>query len=293
MKENDKNFIGIIGAAGQTGIPILNRLIKKGTKVRAIIHKESQEDKLPKNIETAIADNRNKNSLLQAMKGLNTVYYIPPVFIEEEVKFGKNVLESAIETGCHRLVYHSVMHSKTPSMPHHWKKYQVEEFIRKSDIVWTIVQPSMYSQTPLSFMNHKNLKLKAGFDDKKIFTPIDLRDLAEAVSNILTEKGHEYKVYELAGKERLDLREMSQIIGKIVNKEIKIVRIPSLIVAIAAAYKLKSKEIFTIKAMLDYYNKNGFEGNSKDLIDILRHEPHTFYETMQYELKNKNFDRNY
>ena len=85
---------------------------------------------------------------------------------------------------------------------------------------------------------------------------------------------------------------MSQIIGKIVNKEIKIVRIPSLIVSIAV-YKLKSKEIFTIKSMLDYYNKNRFEGNSKDLIDILRYEPRIFCKTMRYELKNKNFNRNH
>lgn len=284
MNIHKQSTIGVIGAAGQTGVAVLKSLLSKGVQVRAVIRHESQKEKLPENIETIVANNSDWNALASTIEGLESIYYIPPVFSNQEVTFGKNVIAAAQKHNV-RLVYHSVMHSNTPTMPHHWNKYQVEQLIKKSTIdKWTIVQPAMYSQTPLSFLNADKTRIIAGFDMNKTFTPIDLVDLGEAVANILISDRHHQKVYELAGNEKLTLSKMIEIIRQTTGKDIKPVRLPSLIVAIGAAVKLRTQAVLMIKAMFDHYNKNGFTGESKDLIGLIEREPTSFRQTVEREL---------
>lgn len=285
---NSQNYITVIGAAGQTGLRIVKWLLKKGASTGVIIHNESQRKKIPIGADTNIADISCLNELVAALQNTNTVYYIPPVFITDEVTFGENVIAAAKSAGVFRLVYHSVMHSATREMPHHWRKHQVELLLKDSGLQWTIVQPAMYSQTPLSFLSANKNAMRIGFSAEKSFTPIDLEDLGEAVAIILTGESYENKTLELAGNDLLNFREMAEIIGHVLGHKVKISRFQSFIVSAIAAMHLRPNAAKTIKAMMDHYDKNGFVSNSHTLEEILGRKPNTFLQTMERELLHQN-----
>jgi uncharacterized protein YbjT (DUF2867 family) len=163
-----------------------------------------QAEQTPGAVAAEAAELGNVAGLTAALEGAAVAYYIPPAFNAREEEFGANVIAAAVAAKLPRLVYHSALHAPTPSMPHHQRKAMVELALRESPLPWTIVQPAMYAQTPLAFLNPERTQLTVGFDRSKLFTPLDLEDLAEAAAAVLLDDGHEYATYEFAGGERLN-----------------------------------------------------------------------------------------
>ncbi len=223
--------------------------------------------------------------LTAALEGVTVAYYIPPVFSPAEKRFGSNVISAAVAAKLPRLVYHSVLHAPTPSMPHHQRKAMVELALRESPLTWTIVQPAMYMQTPLAFLNAARTKLTVGFDLCKLFTPVDLEDLAEAAATILLESGHDYATYELAGAERINFRDMAEAMSRALGWPVAARSIPSALVSGVAAMRLGPRVLFEMKAMLDHYDAHGFAGNATILRMLLRREPMAFADVMKRDLK--------
>lgn len=180
--------IAIIGAAGQTGRPIVAHLRQRGVRVRAVVHRPGAG--FPDDIDEVVADLASPGSLELALRGARAAYYIPPALSEREVEFARHVMDAADAADLPRLVYHSVMHPQTPSMPHHWRKWRAEETLRASDLAWTIVQPAMYAQSVLAFLNRRRTMLRLGYDPDQRFTLIDLDDLGEAVAALLLDDTH-------------------------------------------------------------------------------------------------------
>jgi uncharacterized protein YbjT (DUF2867 family) len=223
--------------------------------------------------------------LTSALKDAAVAYYIPPVFNAREEKFGANVIAAAVTAKLPRLVYHSVLHAPTPSMPHHRRKAMVELALRESPLTWTIVQPAMYAQTPLAFLNAERTQLTMGFNPHKYFTPVDLEDLSEAVATVLLDGGHEYATYELAGSYRITFVDMAEAMSRVLGTQVKIRSVPAALVASVAAMRFGPKALFDMKAMLDHYNAHGFVGNANVLRMLLRRDPMPFAKVMERELK--------
>jgi NAD(P)H dehydrogenase (quinone) len=187
--------VAVIGAAGQTGRPLVRALSRRGAKVKAVVRRMEQAGQTPEAIAVEAVDLSDVAGLSKALDSARAAYYIPPVFNGREEKFGANVASAALASKLPRLVYHSILHAPTPAMPHHRRKSAVELALRESPLCWTIVQPAMYAQTPLAFLNAERTQLSAGFNPHRPFTPIDLEDLAEAVATVLLEDGHAYVTY--------------------------------------------------------------------------------------------------
>lgn len=179
-----------------------------------------------------------------------------------------------------RLVYHSVMHPQTPSMPHHWRKWRAEETLRASDLAWTIVQPAMYAQSVLAFLNRRRTMLRLGYDPDQRFTLIDLDDLGEAVAALLLDDTHVGRTYELAGIELLTTHEMVEQMSRAWQHPVRLVRLPAVLVAAVGSLQFGRGTFSQIKAMLDHYNAHGFTGDAASLTRLLRRAPRRFSETL-------------
>ena len=287
MSSQDQLFdVAVIGAAGQTGRPIVRALSRRGMRVKAVVHHHNQAALTPEAAEIEAIGLDNVAGLTSVLKNAAVAYYIPPVFNAREEEFGANIISAAIAAKLPRLVYHSVMHASTPSMPHHARKARVELALRESPLTWTIIQPAMYSQTPLAFLNTERTQLRVGFDPQKLFTPVDLEDLAEAVTTVLLDNSHEYATYELAGMQRLSFLDMAKAISGVLKRQVTISSLPSTLVASAAAMRLGPKALFVVKAMLDHYDAHGFTGNSNVLRMLLHRDPLIFSEVMKRDLKD-------
>ena len=277
--------VAVLGAAGQTGRRLVRALARRGARVRAVVHRMEQAETTPEAAAVQALELQDMAALTTALQDVAVAYYIPPTFDADEEEFGANMINAALMAKLPRLVYHSVLHSATPAMPHHHRKSMVELALRESPLTWTIVQPAMYMQTPLAFANAERTRLTVGFDPHRLFTPIDLEDLAEAVAAVLLDSGHEFATYELAGAERIDLTSMAATLTRVLGHEVAIQRMPSAVVASVAALRMGPSAARVLKAMLDHYDAHGLIGNANVLRMLLRREPTAFAAAMTRDLR--------
>lgn len=276
--------IAVIGAAGQTGRALVCALVRRGAQVKAVVRRSSQAVAVGDAAAVEAAELRDAAALARALDGCRVAYYIPPVYNAREKTFGMNVISAACRAGVARVVYHSVLHAPTPAMPHHQRKSSVELALRESALAWTILQPAMYAQSPLAFLNAKHTVLRIGFDARQTFTPIDLKDLAEAAATVLMSDGHEFATYELAGSDRLSFGDMAAVMSEVLGSRVTVRVLPSMVVALVGATRFGVRGAFDLKAMLDHYDRHGLVGNANVLRLLLDREPTSFGDTMRREL---------
>lgn len=277
--------IAVIGAAGATGKVLVKALVKRGLRVRPLVRRENQAALFPDIDDCRAVDLDDTVRLGEALGGVAVVYYIPPLFDASEEKFGANVITAATRAKIGRLVYHSVLHAPTPAMVHHLRKSHVELAIRESDLAWTIVQPAMYSQTPLMFLNQARDALAPGFDITRSFTPIDVLDLCEAVANVLTGSSHEYATYELAGDERLTFAQMAEVMSGVLGHAVTARTLPPQLLIDQAIERGSTPEAAEeLRLMMAHYDRHGLMGNGTVLRLLLGRAPARFAETMAREL---------
>lgn len=263
--------VAVIGAAGGTGQPLVAALTRRGASVRAIVHRPEQGALMPRSAEVVALELADVATLTQSLRGAKVVHFIPPVFNEAEERYARNIIAAAEAASVGRLTYHSVLHAYTPEMPHHARKARVEVLIRASALPWTILQPAMYMQTPLRFLNAEAGALTPGFDVNRFFTPVDLQDLADVTAMVLTEDGHDYATYELAGPSRLTFVEMAETLSAILGRAVAAKAVPAtaLVDALGAQLRFTPAAGIELKAMLDHYDHHGLSGNGRVLAHLL------------------------
>ncbi|MCB2354594.1 SDR family oxidoreductase [Clostridium estertheticum] len=276
-------MILITGANGQTGRAIIKALLSKGEQIRAFVHttEQIQEIKSLGEIDVFAGDMMNQKSVDEALIGINTVYHICSAVNPNEVEIGQMVINAARNARVEHFVYHSVLHSVLQDMPHHQKKLKVEELMVNSGIPYTIIQPAVFMQNILE--SWKSLSEKGIFQQKFFTTQetrmcmVDLEDLAEAVSIILTNTGYTGATYELCGPENLSLSDMLAAMELHFGLEIK-VETPQdeMFAAQLKKHGVGDYKVNTLLKMFQHYNEHGFVGNPNVLTWILGRKPNDF-----------------
>ncbi|MFV3012719.1 SDR family oxidoreductase [Clostridium botulinum] len=276
-------MILITGANGQTGRAIIKALLSKGERIRAFVHttEQIQEIKSLGEMEVVAGDMMNQRDVEEAFIGVSAVYHICSATNPNEVEIGQMAINAARKAKVEHFVYHSVLHSVLQDMLHHQKKLKVEELLVNSAIPYTIIQPAVFMQNILESWNSLS---KKGIFQQKFFTTqetrmcmVDLEDLAEAVSIILTSPGHTGATYELCGPEDLSLSDMIATMEQHIGLKIR-VETPQDEMFAAQLKKLGvgDYQVNTLLKMFQHYNEHGFIGNPNVLTWILGRRPNDF-----------------
>lgn len=270
--------VAILGAGGLTGQALAAALKEHRIEAHALLRRAEYAGRLPEGMETAVADLEDVHALTEALGGCTAVYLIPPSFNEGEERFAANVMAAMAPNGIERLVYHSVLHAPTPGMPHHLRKSRVELMVRESDLIWTILQPAMYVQTVLSFLSEDGRTLRPPFDPDRPFNVIALTDLTGAIMRVLSDPGTAFGTFELAGKERLTIREMATELSRALGRPISVE-----VADMDRQVEIRSKrrgwtgpQQDEYRAMLEYYGRHGLPGNGLTLEMLLGRAPTPF-----------------
>jgi uncharacterized protein YbjT (DUF2867 family) len=131
--------------------------------------------------------------LAGALAGCDAAYVIAPNMHPDEAAYAEQVTGAALRAGVGRVVLHSVASPYVPAMPHHVGKARAEDVVRRSGLVWSILQPGAYAQ---NFAPGQTIRLPYRADAPFGFAHLD--DVGEAAARVLTEEGHEGATYELA-----------------------------------------------------------------------------------------------
>jgi len=268
----------LTGAAGKTGRAILQALKSKDAHIRAFVRSAEQASAMKESgvKDVVVGDLRDAFQVAEAVQGVEKVYHICPNVSPDEVAIGENLLAAAKSAQVKHFVYHSVLHPQTQAMPHHWKKYQVEEKIFESGLPFTILQPAVYMQNILA---HWDSIINQGFYSTPYpvetrISLIDLDDVAQAAAVVLTGPGHENAAYELVGTLALTQTEVAEALSEALSLPVSAQEI-SIEVWEEGARKtgLGDDQVETLIKMFRYYARHGLVGNPNVLAWLLGRPP--------------------
>ena len=260
----------LTGATGKTGLAVLRALARRDVKVRALVHKADYDAKVRDvgAVEIARGDFLDAESLSFAADGISAIYHICPNMHPDEVEIGERVIAAAHAAGVRRFVYHSVLRPQIEAMPHHWQKMRVEERLWSSDFELTVLQPAALMQNLWVHWPHilEHGSFPLPYSPEKIFTLVDLEDVAEAAAVVLTEPGHAGATYELCGPENHSHLEIAEIFAAVSGRPVTVEH-QSLEAweKTARSAGLDGYALESLMAMFRYYDHHGFVGNGRVL----------------------------
>ena len=268
-------MILITGAGGKTGSAIVKALSKVESVCALVYHEEYVSIMKAVDAEKVIAgDMRSETAVHSAMQGIRAVYHICSNMNPDEVGIGKLVIEEAQKAGVEQFVYHSVLHPQTEKMSHHWGKLRVEEMIFESRLPFTILQPAPYMQNLLGSWKSivEDGVLRVPYSVNSRFSFIDLKDVAEAAKNVLTEPIHKNAIYELAGTMPLSYVEVTEILSHVLKYKVQAER-EEIEHWKHRASEMSAYALENLVGMFEYYNEWGLIGNPNVLRWVLKQEP--------------------
>jgi uncharacterized protein YbjT (DUF2867 family) len=99
---------------------------------------------------------------------------------------------------------------------------------------WTFIRPTMFMSNTIEWwsatIRSQNAVYFPGGSGK--VPPVDPRDVASVARAVLTQDGHEGKIYEVTGPQALTIGEMVQVLAKELGKSLRYVNVPAFLAAI-------------------------------------------------------------
>ncbi|MEJ5314770.1 MULTISPECIES: NmrA family NAD(P)-binding protein [Anaerolinea] len=271
-------MILVSGAAGKTGLAIIQALSRRGKSVRAWVYREEQRQRVLTQgaAEVITGDMLEERVWREALQGTEAVYHICPNMSPDEGAIADILLKVLCRLNGVRLVYHSVLHPQVEAMPHHWAKMRVEERIFASGVPFTILQPCAYFQNLLAFRQSvlEQGVLSIPYSIQARLSMVDLLDVAGVAAKVLSETGHEGAIYELAGPQPVSHEQVAAVLSRLLNRLIQAQSIPlEDWIHQAERSGMSAYAVETLAKMFAYYDAHGLIGNARVLECLLGRAP--------------------
>ena len=270
----------LTGASGKTGRRSLAKLVAAGAAVRALVRRQAAADELTTAgaRETIVGDLFDADVMRRAMQSASTVLHICPPMDEREADLACRMTDMAKGAGVERLVLYSVLHPFI-DVPHHRRKLTAEHHLIESGLPYTILQPGRYMEhlRPIWPEVLREGVHRMPFSVDARFSLVDLDDLADAVTIVLTQPGHADATYQLAGPEALSQTACADIIGAVLDRPIRAEARPiDDFIAKARAGGMPEARLAVMRAMNRHYDSHGLRGNPNVLRWLIGRAPTTF-----------------
>ncbi|MCZ8196870.1 MAG: SDR family oxidoreductase [Flavobacterium sp.] len=222
----------VTGVTGSLGKDVVTYLSKRAdiANIAVLVRDSSKVQELKAiGIDVRVGDYDNYNSLLDAFKDVEKLYFVSGSDIVKRLSQHTNVVNAAKESRVKHIFYTSFMRkNETQTSPIAFitdAHLKTENLIKESGIKYTILKHAIYADIIPMFAGENLLEsgvlyFPAG-DEKIGFT---LRnDMAELAAVLLTSDGHENKFYDVTNEETITFSEIATIISKISGKVISYV----------------------------------------------------------------------
>src|SRR3990167_1906887 len=224
------NAIFVSGATGNIGMEVVKQLIKKGIRVRAVIHSQEKAGILKElGAEVVLTDLNDVKSIQNALVGVEKAFSLSPL-VPNLAEQSANFVKAAKMAGVNHIVWSSGMGADSPQAITLGKWHRAaEKAVEASGITYTIVRPNSFMQNYVNFAGHTIKNQNAFYfsqGDGKI-SLIDVRDIAAVISILLTESGHEGKAYNLTGAEDISNYKIAEILSEITGRTINYIDVPA------------------------------------------------------------------
>ena len=218
----------VTGATGNVGSLVIANLVASGVKVRALVRDETKAQSVrDSGAEVVIGDLDDPDTLAAAFEGVSKLFLLTAPNPNAATQAG-NAITAASQAGVSHVVRLSALFIQEDGPARVGRAHAVtERELKSSDLPYTIVRAHFFMPNLLS--------AKPTIDaDGAIYMPmkdarlgmVDIRDIADVVSIVLTSDGHEGKTYTVTGPASISLREVADTLAKRLDKPVKYVDVP-------------------------------------------------------------------
>src|SRR6201996_1497967 len=169
----------VTGATGSVGRQVVEKLVKRGADVRALV-RDPAKASFPAAVTVVQGDLLDVDKMREAFSGVSTLFLLNAV-VADEFTQALIALNLARKAGVERIVYLSVIHSDLyVNVPHFAGKFGVERMIEQMGFNVTILRPAYFINNDLMI---KDVVLGHGVYPMPIgsrgLAMIDARDIGE------------------------------------------------------------------------------------------------------------------
>lgn len=262
----------VVGAGGAAAGLVVSRLVARGSRVRALVHRPDQIERVRREGagEVIVGDLADASAVEQALRGVRRAFYLAPAFIDDEALIGERFVEAARRGGVERIVFSSVIHPSL-DLVNHAAKRPVEQALYDSGLEYTVLQPALFFQ---NFAAGWAATVASGvyaepWAASSRFSRVDYREVAEVAAIALTSDDLVGGTFELAAEGQLDRMDVVGLMSEAAGTTIRAGTVPATAVAGAPP---------GLRAMFAHYDHAGILSSPITLRAILGREPRTLLE---------------
>lgn len=271
----------VVGGTGMVGSHVVCGLLTKGEAVRVLTRSAAQADVLPLGASGIIGDLRKPETLRWAMKGIDRVFLVSPLSLTEREE-GLAAVAAANRAGVRHLVYLSMHHvEQAPHIPGFKAKVEIHKALRDSGMPFTLIMANNVFQNDLAY---RESILEEGIYPQPIgdigLNRVDVRDIADAVVNTLTQTGHEFQCYPVIGVEVLTGPDVADIYSRSLGRGVGYGGNDLEVWEEKAARTMPRWLVHEHTLMYEFFQLHGLRAREEDFIlqeKVLGHLPRCFH----------------
>jgi uncharacterized protein YbjT (DUF2867 family) len=270
----------VVGATGKTGRAVTRALASRGVEVLAAVRSpdSAATARSAGARSCAVVDLVTGSGLEAAVAQVDAVYHLAPNVHPDEVAIARRVASAARDAGVARFAFHSVLHPDDASMPHHVRKGLAEAVVREAYRDALVLRPAAYHQNLLDAARAGRIAVPYSLDAP--FTNVDLDDVAEVAALLLTGTVWETATFELAGPERLGVRELADVAARTLGRPVVAERLDLEAWRSGPGAQLPESARDDLGAMFAAYDRDGLVGDPSTLLRLLPHPPRTWAQAL-------------
>ena len=212
-------MIGTTGATGEVGGRLARRLAERGVRQRLIVRDASRAPALRDADVIEFGGYTDRRGMERAFAGLSTLFLVSARESADRLDQHKAAVDAAAAAGVERIVYLSFIGAAADAtFTFARDHFRTEEHIRKSGLGFTFSRQNLYMDF-LPMLGGEQGVIRGPAEDGRA-APVLRDDVAEALTTLLTEPGHEGATYELTGRESLTMGEIAALVTEFSEQKV-------------------------------------------------------------------------
>lgn len=283
----------ITGATGKLGSAVVRSIVRKmpATDVVALVREANKAQWLSElGVEVRVGDYTDVDSLEKAFAGVEKVYLVSAVAFSDRVAQHRNVIQAARTAGVRHVFYTSIQRVSDEHCPIEGvtaSDIETEAMLKSSGLAYTIVRHPLYADVLAMYVGEDapqhGFSAPAG-QGRVALT--NIADLAEGGAMLLTQSGHENRVYLLNSGQTWSFTDIATALSSVTGRAINYQPISR--ETFIAAREAEGWPAHVAIFIGDWYRaieKSAFDQTSRTLEELLGRKP-TDLQTMVKEAFN-------
>lgn len=277
----------VTGATGKTGGAVLAELLARNWPVRAMVRvRDARAQALERRgAEVVVADIFDPDQLVDAMRGTQRAYYLPPIHpyaLQSAVAFAVAARDSGLEAVVQMGQWLS--HRSHPAIMTRQTWLMDQVFAEFRGVAHTVLNPGMFADNFLRTLDFAALLgIHPVLTGEGRAAPVSNEDIARtAVAVLMAPEKHAGQTYRPTGPALLSGREMAAIIAKVVGHRVVPVELPfALFRKVARQQRVDPIQVSGFRHYVDDMKAGAFafEGGVTDVVEHLTGTPAETFET--------------